>query len=101
MIKLELQVKGKKQTFVTEKVSVRTMREVLAYYTKMEKAEKGDLQISELEMIDELIELILTIFSNTKLTYDILVDNVAFEDLLPLVETVFNQVGGGDSEKGK
>lgn len=69
MIKLELQVKGKKQTFVTEKVSVRTMREVLAYYTKMEKAEKGDLQISELEMIDELIELILTIFSNTKLTY--------------------------------
>ncbi|WGH50162.1 putative tail tape measure chaperone protein [Enterococcus phage Phi_Eg_SY1] len=101
MIKLELQVKGKKQTFVTEKVSVRTMREVLAYYTKMEKAEKGDLQISELEMIDELIELILTIFSNTKLTYDILVDNVAFEDLLPLVESVFNQVGGGDSEKGK
>ena len=101
MIKLELKVKGKKQTFTAEKVTVRTMREILAYYSKMEKVEKGELQMNEIEVLDDMLNLVLSIFSNTKLTYDVLVDNVAFEDLLPLVQGVFEQVNGGTVSKEK
>ncbi|MRB43183.1 hypothetical protein GH863_30700 [Bacillus thuringiensis] len=101
MIKLELDIKGKKNTFVAEKVSVRTMREMLGYYAKLEKAEKGELEISEIELLDDMINLVLSIFSGTKLTYDKLVDNVAFEDLLPLVQSVFEQVQGGQASKEK
>lgn len=101
MIKLELKVKGKKQTFTAEKVTVRTMREILAYYSKMEKVEKGELEMSEIEVLDDMLNLVLSIFSNTKLTYDMLVDNVAFEDLLPLVQGVFEQVSGGTVSKEK
>ena len=99
MIKLQLDIKGKKNTFVAEKVSVRTMREMLGYYSKLEKAEKGELEISEIELLDDMINLVLSIFSGTKLTYDKLVDNVAFEDLLPLVQSVFEQVQGGQASK--
>lgn len=99
MIKLELDVKGKKRTFTAEKVTVRTMREVLAYYSKLEKVEKGEQQMSELELLDDMITLVLSIFSGTKLTYDILVDNVPFDELLPLVQSVFEQVQGGESSK--
>lgn len=101
MIKLELEVKGKKQTYVTPKVTVRTMRQVLEYYTKMEKIEKGEEELSEIEVLDDLISLVLSIFSGTKLTYDILVDNIAFEDLLPTIEGVFAQVNGGQASKEK
>ncbi|MRB49361.1 hypothetical protein GH851_30905 [Bacillus thuringiensis] len=77
------------------------MREMLGYYAKLEKAEKGELEISEIELLDDMINLVLSIFSGTKLTYDKLVDNVAFEDLLPLVQSVFEQVQGGQASKEK
>lgn len=101
MIKLELDVKGKKRTFTAEKVTVRTMREVLGYYSKLEKMGTGEAQVSELELLDDMLNLVLTVFSGTKLTYDLLVDNVAFEDLLPLVESVFDQVQGETASKEK
>lgn len=95
MIKLELTIKGKKKTYVADKVTVRTMREILGFY---ERQEKGEIT-SELEIMDEMIRLLLVIFKNTKLTYDDIVDNVGMDELVPLIENVMKQVQGGDVDQ--
>ena len=44
MIELKLKIEGKVKTFKQKEVSARAMRNMLQFYTKMEKVEKASLK---------------------------------------------------------
>lgn len=92
MIELKLKVEGKVKTFKQREVSARAMRNMLQFYTKMEKADKGETEITEVEMLDEMIVLVADLFANPDVNFDAILDGLTAEELFPTLQGVLEQV---------
>lgn len=92
MIELKLKIEGKVKTFKQKEVSARAMRNMLQFYTKMEKAEKGELEMTEVEMLDEMIVLVAELFPNPDVNFDNILDGLSAEELFPTLQGVLEQV---------
>lgn len=97
MLELKLKIDGKLKTFKQKEVSARGMRNMIAFYTKMEKAEKGKIELSELEMMDEMIVLVSDLFQDPAVNFDAILDGLTSDELFPTLQSVLENV----SEMGK
>lgn len=97
MLELKLKIEGKQKIFKQKEVSARAMRNMMAFYTKMEKAEKGKIELSELEMLDEMIVLVADMFLDPAVNFDAILDGLSADELFPTLQNVLEQV----SELGK
>lgn len=97
MIELKLKIEGKTKTFKQKEVSARAMRNMLQFYTKMEKVNKGEASMTEVEMLDEMIVLVADLFVNPDVNFDTILDGLTADELFPSLQGVLNQV----SEMGK
>lgn len=89
MIELNLKIDGKKKTFKQKDVTARTMRNMLAFYGK---AEKGNSEISEVEMVDEMILLVADIFQDPTVNFDNILDGLNADELFPTLQSVIESV---------
>lgn len=97
MIKLQLKIDNKKRTFTQNSISSRKMRNLLAFYAKMENE---DNKMTELDMIDETIMLIEGLFDDPEVNFDNILDGTEAKDLMPTLQGVLEQVMAmGDDEK--
>lgn len=101
MIKLVLEnEKGKEVTYTVEKVKARVLKQGLMMFSNIEK--KG---ASELELIDGMVDLIVSAFNNKEVTADAIYDGLYAEDFFATVQDVVQQIMGGsmpsDESEGK
>lgn len=96
MIELKIRIDEKKRTFKAREISARAMRDCIKFY---EKAEKED--VSELEMVDEMISIVASIFKEPEVTFDSILDGLSANELMPTLEGVFEQINnvGADEKK--
>lgn len=96
MIELELKVEGKKKTFKQQDISARAMRECIKFYEKAEKEE-----LSDLDAIDAMIAIVADIFQDPAVTFDSILDGLSGNELVPVLQNVFEQMNdlGSDEKK--
>ena len=101
MIKITLNIEGKKKTFSTSKVNAFTMRKMLQFYKKMEDKNENDLGISEqLDVMDEMVQIVADVFPNPEVNFDNIWKGLDIDELMPTLEDVFKQINEtGNSEK--
>lgn len=101
MMKIDLlDENGKKFTVKQRGVKTRGVRELIKFYSKMEKHENGEVELSELEIIDEMISLVTELFVDPRVTFDAIQDSIAFDDLMPTIEDIFaNAMNNGEKSK--
>lgn len=92
MIELKLKIEGKAKTFKQKEVSARAMRNMLQFYTKMEKVNKGEASMTEVEMLDEMIVLVADLFVNPDVNFDSILDGLTADELFPTLQNVLDQV---------
>lgn len=92
MIELKLKIEGKVKTFKQKEVSARAMRNMLQFYTKMEKVNKGEASMTEVEMLDEMIVLVADLFVNPDVNFDSILDGLTADELFPSLQGVLDQV---------
>lgn len=91
-VKLVLNIDGKKRTFTQTKISGRKMREIFKFYETMENVESGKIEMSDLEMLDQMIVLAEIMFDNPEVTFDAILDGLEASELAPSLRNVFEQV---------
>ncbi|MBO1121624.1 hypothetical protein FQS88_07045 [Enterococcus casseliflavus] len=101
MIELKLKIEGKVKTFKQKEVSARAMRNMLQFYTKMEKVEKGESEMTEVEMLDEMIVLVAELFPNPDVNFDNILDGLSAEELFPTLQGVLEQVADMGKQTAK
>ncbi len=92
MLELKLKIEGKQRTFKQKDVSARAMRNMMAFYSKMEKVEKKTLEMSELELLDEMIVLVAGLFQDDQVNFDNILDGLTVEELFPTLQGVLENV---------
>ncbi|MHC5226898.1 phage tail assembly chaperone G [Enterococcus sp. LJL99] len=91
MLELKLKIDGKTKTFKQKEVSARSMRNMLAFYSKTEKSEE-EKSLSELEMLDEMIVLVADLFPDPAVNFDSILDGLSAEELFSSLSNVLEQV---------
>lgn len=99
MLELKLRIDGKLRTFKQKDVSARAMRNMMAFYSKMEKVEKGKLELSELEMLDEMIVLVAGLFLDEAVNFDSILDGIKADELFPTLQGVLEGVADMGKQK--
>lgn len=95
MIELELKIDGKKKVFKQQDIPARAMRECIKFYEKAEKEE-----LSDLDAIDSMIVIVADIFQDAAVTFDSILDGLSASQLVPVLQSVFEQINGlGNDEK--
>lgn len=88
-----LKIKIGEKEFTKSFISSRTLRNVMKILADSEGKE-----LSILEQFDQSVEIITAVFDH-QFTADDLLDNVPSNEFTNLVETVMNEVMGGDGKK--
>lgn len=103
MLKLKLKIKGKEHTFVQDELSTMAFRKVLEMQDKMERVEKGEIHLSYLEQVDLIINVIVAMFDDKKITFETVADGIPFNKLQEVMEELFSQMDalGGTISKEK
>lgn len=101
MITLTLEIDGKPKEFKQKSLKVRAMREMMQFQAKMEKVQKGELEMTPLEQIDQMIVLVADIFDNPEVNFDTIIDGIDADKLEEVLGEVFNSIGGGDAKPAK
>lgn len=101
MITLKLEIDGKQKEFKQKSLKVRAMREMMKFQAKMEKVQKGEVEMSPLEQIDQMIVLVADIFDNPEVNFDTIIDGIEADKLEEALGNVFNAMGGGEAEPAK
>ncbi|MBL1008125.1 MAG: hypothetical protein JJO71_31355 [Escherichia coli] len=94
MITLKLEINGKQKEFKQKSLKVRAMREMMKFQVTMEKVQKGELEISPLEQIDQMIVLVADIFDNPEVNFDTIIDGIEADKLEEVLGELFNNIGG-------
>lgn len=82
-----------------DKIVARRVKEIMEFFMKAEKKDKdGKPVMSELELIDGMVELACSIFPKEKKLADYLWDNYEMEELMELCENIIAQATGGSVE---
>lgn len=92
MLELKLKIDGKQRTFKQKDVSARTMRNMMSFYVKAEKAERGQIEFTELDMIDEMILLVANIFTDPEVNFDSILDGLSADELFTTLQGVIESV---------
>lgn len=87
----QLEIGGKKKTFVAQNPKARVVR------TAMDVSERAQSGLST-EVLDEMVDLVTEIFSH-KFTADDVWDGVDADKLVPEVVRVINEVGEGMNKR--
>lgn len=101
MITLKLEINGKQKEFKQKSLKVRAMREMMKFQVTMEKVQKGELEISPLEQIDQMIVLVADIFDNPEVNFDTIIDGIEADKLEEVLGELFNNIGGGEAAPAK
>ena len=101
MITLKLEIDGKQKEFKQKSIKVRAMREMMKFQAKMEKVQAGELEMTPLEQIDQMIALVADIFDNPEVNFDTIIEGIDADKLEEVLGEVFNSLGGGDAEPVK
>ena len=101
MITLKLEIDGKQKEFKQKSIKVRAMREMMQFQAKMEKVQAGEIEMSPLEQIDQMIVLVADIFDNPEVNFDTIIDGIDADKLEDVLGEVFNNLGGGEAEPAK
>ncbi|MGM0259366.1 phage tail assembly chaperone G [Enterococcus sp. AZ102] len=99
MLELKLKIEGKAKTFKQKEVSARAMRQMMSFYTKIEKAEKAETALNELEMLDEMIVLVADMFLDPAVNFDTILDGLTADELFPVLQSVLEQVSDLGKQK--
>lgn len=97
MISLKLEIDGKQKEFKQKSIKVRAMRELMMFQAKMEKVQSGELELSALEQIDQMIMLVADVFDNPEVNFDTIIDGIDADKLEETLSNVFNEMGGGEA----
>lgn len=105
MLEITLLDENQKEFTVKQKgIKTRAMRELIKFYTKMEKHEKAVAEgtekgrMEELQIVDEMIMLVADMFMDPRVNFDTILDSIDFNDLMPTIEGIFEKAMGGDEE---
>lgn len=98
MLSIKLEIEGKKKEFKQKSIKVRAMRDLLKFQAKMEKVEKGEEEMSQLEQIDSMIVLIADLFDNPQVNFDTIIDGIAADELEDVLGNVFEGALGGQAK---
>lgn len=98
MLSLKLEINGKKKEFKQKSIKVRAMRELLKFQAKMEKVEKGEEEMSQLEQIDSMIVLVADLFDNPDVNFDTIIDGINADELETTLGNVFADAMGGEAK---
>ncbi|UVX34513.1 MAG: hypothetical protein [Bacteriophage sp.] len=101
MISLKLEIDGKQKEFKQKSIKVRAMRELMKFQAKMEKVQSGELELSALEQIDQMIMLVADVFDNPEVNFDTIIDGIEADKLEETLSNVFNEMGGGEAAPAK
>lgn len=102
MIKITLQnEEGKTFTVKQKSITTRGMRELIKFHAQVEKVEAGELEMSELQLIDEMIQLVADLFLDPRVTFDAIQDSISADDLMPTIEDIFSNAMGANDEGKK
>lgn len=101
MITLKLEIDGKQKEFKQKSIKVRAMREMMQFQAKMEKVQAGEIEMSPLEQIDQMIVLVAEIFDNPEVNFDTIIDGIEADKLEEVLGQVFNNIGGGEAAAPK
>lgn len=88
-----LKIKIGEKEFTKSFISARTLRNVMKILADSEGKE-----LSTIEQFDQSVEIITAVFDH-QFTADDLLDNFPSNEFTNLVETVMNEVMGGDGKK--
>lgn len=84
--------KGKAVEYKQVGVKARILKEIMMFSMK---AEKGEFDGGEYEMINEMVELVAKVFQDPKVTADAIYDGLYAHELFPTLQGVLEQVMGG------
>lgn len=101
MLSLKLEVNGKVKEYKQKSIKVRAMREMIKFQAKMEKVQKGEEEMSQLEQIDSMILLVADMFDNPEVNFDSILDGIEAEKLEETLADVFNGAMGGEATPKK
>lgn len=101
MITLKLNVDGKQKEFKQSGVTVRAMRELMKFQVKMDKASKGEEEMTPLDQIDAMVMIITQIFSDPEVNFDNVIDGLNADELENVLTDVFTAMGGGQAAPAK
>lgn len=101
MITLKLEIDGKQKEFKQKSLKVRAMREMMKFQAKMEKVQAGEIEMTPLEQIDQMIALVADIFDNPEVNFDTIIEGIEADKLEEVLGDVFNSLGGGEAEPVK
>ena len=73
----------------------------MQFQAKMEKVQAGDIEMSPLEQIDQMIVLVAEIFDNPEVNFDTIIDGIDADKLEEVLGNVFNSLGGGEADAPK
>lgn len=97
MITLKLEIDGKQKEFKQKSIKVRAMREMMKFQAKMEKVQAGEIEMTPLEQIDQMIALVADIFDNPEVNFDTIIEGIDADKLEEVLGDVFNNLGGGEA----
>lgn len=101
MITLKLEIDGKQKEFKQQSIKVRAMREMMKFQAKMEKVQAGEIEMTPLEQIDQMIALVADIFDNPEVNFDTIIEGIDADKLEEVLGDVFNNLGGGEAAAPK
>lgn len=101
MITLKLEIDGKQKEYKQKSLKVRAMRELMKFQVKMDKVQAGEIEMTPLEQIDQMILLIEQIFDNPEVNFDNIIDGIEANQLEDVLKSVFDAIGGGDADTPK
>ena len=101
MITLKLEIDGKTKEFKQKSIKVRAMREMMKFQAKMEKVQAGEIEMTPLEQIDQMIALVADIFDNPEVNFDTIIEGIDADKLEEVLGDVFNNLGGGEAAAPK
>lgn len=101
MITLKLEIDGKQKEFKQKSIKVRAMREMMKFQAKMEKVQAGEIEMTPLEQIDQMIALVADIFDNPEVNFDTIIQGIDADKLEEVLGDVFNSLGGGEASAPK
>ena len=101
MITLKLELDGKTKEFKQKSIKVRAMREMMKFQAKMEKVQAGEIEMTPLEQIDQMIALVADIFDNPEVNFDTIIEGIDADKLEEVLGDVFNNLGGGEAAAPK
>ncbi|MDO0948229.1 phage tail assembly chaperone G [Mammaliicoccus sciuri] len=86
MLKINIEINGKEQEFVQNKRLYKAIRKIAEMRDKVQEAEKGKIEMSNVEAVDEMYMIVVEIFNN-QFTFDELISGSDYEEVVKIVET--------------